>query len=98
MAEHLIVIAYLTARAGKEDGARKMLQALVAPTRLEAGCITYDLHEMHGDATRFVFYEIWRSAAVLEAHSKSAHMMAFREIRAEFLSGPTELTKWRKIE
>jgi len=98
MAEHLIVIAYLTAKSEKEAEARKNIRALVAPTHAEKGCVTYDLHEMHGDSTRFIFYEVWGSAEDLNAHARSAHLEAFRKIAPAFLAGPIELTMWRKIE
>jgi quinol monooxygenase YgiN len=98
MAEQLVVIAYLTAKPGKETEARKHIRALLAPTHAEKGCIVYDLHEMHGEPAKFVFYEVWKSAEHLNAHAKSKHLKAFREISPEFLAGPVELTMWRKID
>jgi len=98
MAEQLVVIAYLTAKPGKEAEARKNIQALLAPTHAEKGCIVYDLHELHGDPAKFVFYEVWKSAEHLNAHAKSKHLKAFRKISADFLDGPVDLSMWRKIE
>jgi quinol monooxygenase YgiN len=98
MPENLIVIAYLTAKPGKESEARKNIRALVAPTLAEKGCIIYDLHEMHGDQTKFVFYEVWQTAADLDAHAKSGHLRAFQKIAPEFLIGPAEITKWKKVD
>jgi quinol monooxygenase YgiN len=98
MAEQLVVIAYLTAKPGKEAEARKNIRALLVPTHAEKGCIVYELHEMHGDPAKFVFYELWSGAEDLNAHAKSKHLTAFREISPEFLAGPVELTMWRKVE
>jgi quinol monooxygenase YgiN len=98
MAEQLVVIAYLTAKPGKEAQARKNIQALLAPTHAEKGCIMYDLHEMHGEPGKFVFYEVWKSAEHLSKHAASAHLKAFRKISPEFLAEPIELTLWKKIE
>jgi quinol monooxygenase YgiN len=98
MAENLIVIAYLTAKPGKEKEARKHIRALVAPTHAEKGCINYDLHEMHGDPAKFMFHETWVSPAHLVAHAKSAHMKAFRKILPEFLVGMPDITLWTKIK
>ena len=98
MDDNLIVVAYLTAKPGKEAEAQKNIRALLAPTRAEKGCIVYDLHEMHGDPARFVFYEVWKSAEDLDAHAKSGHLTAFRKIAPDFLAGPVELTMWRKVE
>jgi quinol monooxygenase YgiN len=98
MAEQLVVIAYLTAKPGKEKEARKNIQALLAPTQAEKGCIVYDLHEMHGEPGKFVFYEVWKSAEHLNAHAKSKHLKKFRENSSDFLVGTVDLTMWRKIE
>jgi quinol monooxygenase YgiN len=98
MPENLIVIAYLTAKPGKESEARNNIRALIAPTHAEKGCIIYDLHEMHGEPTRFVFYEVWQSAEDLDAHANSAHLKAFQKIAPEFLIGPAEITKWKKVD
>ena len=97
MAEQLVVIAYLTAKPGKEADARTNIRALLAPTHAEKGCIVYDLHEMHGDSAKFVFYEVWKSAEDLNAHAQSRHLKAFRKIAPNFLAEPIELTMWRKI-
>jgi quinol monooxygenase YgiN len=98
MAENLILIAYLTAKPGKEAEARKNIRALVAPTHAEEGCIVYDLHEMHSDPAKFMFYEVWESEEDLDAHAKSEHLTAFRRIAPDFLAGPVELTTWKKID
>jgi quinol monooxygenase YgiN len=98
MAEKLIVTAYVTAKPGKEAEARKNMRALLAPTHAEKGCIVYDLHEMHGDPAKFMFYEIWKSAEHLNAHAKSKHLVAFRKVAPDFLAEPIELTMWRKVE
>lgn len=39
------VVAVITAKPGSEDAVRAALEALVAPTRAEAGCLSYDLSE-----------------------------------------------------
>ncbi len=98
MAENLILIAHLTAKPGKEAEARKNIRALLAPTRAEKGCVVYDLHEMHSEPAKFMFYEIWKSPEHLNAHAKSGHLTAFRKIAPDFLAEPIELTMWRKVE
>lgn len=98
MAENLIVIAYLTAKPGKEAEARKNIRALIAPTHAENGCILYDLHEMHGDPAKFMFYEVWKSAEHLNAHAKSKHLKAFQSLAPTFLVGTPDLTMWKKVE
>ena len=97
MHESLTVIAHIRARPGQESRVRQVLQGLVSPTRAEAGCINYDLHQSQTDPALFVFYENWASEAHLDAHSKSAHIQSFRKVALEILAGPVEITKWQVV-
>jgi quinol monooxygenase YgiN len=74
-----------------------VLEGLLLPTRGEAGCINYDLHQSHIDPALFVFYENWKSEADLEAHARSAHIQSFRKLANEILVAPVEITKWKPI-
>lgn len=94
MSGMLTVIAHARARPGKEAQARELLLALVTPTRLEDGCLDYDLHQSVDDPSLFVFYENWTTAAALEAHSRSAHITHFRKICDESLVEPPVISKW----
>jgi quinol monooxygenase YgiN len=95
--ESLTVIAHIRAKPGHESRVRQVLQGLVFPTRAEAGCINYDLHQSQTDPALFVFYENWTSEAHLDAHSKSPHIQSFRKVAGEILAGPVEITKWRVV-
>jgi quinol monooxygenase YgiN len=95
--ESLTVIAHIRAKPGQESCVRQVLQGLVSPTRAEAGCINYDLHQSQTDPALFVFYENWTSEAHLDAHSKSAHIQSFRKVAGEILAGPVEITKWQVV-
>ena len=43
--EKVTVVATIKAKPGMEKTVRAAVEALVAPTRAEAGCINYDLHQ-----------------------------------------------------
>lgn len=75
----LTVVAKLTAQPGKEAELLPMLQALVAPTRAEAGCINYELHRSHEQPGTFLFTESWATKELWEAHMKSSHLVEFGE-------------------
>lgn len=74
----LYVVAQITAAEGKEALLRHELEKLIAPTRLEEGCLQYDLHVDDENPGFFVFYENWTSDGALSTHSQSAHIAAFR--------------------
>jgi quinol monooxygenase YgiN len=95
--ESLTVIAHVRAKPGQESRVRQVLQELLPPTRAEAGCINYDLHQSQTDPALFVFYENWTSEAHLEAHSKSPHIQSLRKVAGEILAGPIEITKWQVV-
>ena len=90
----LTVIAYLTAKAGREDQVREALLDLVAHTRNEKGCVNYDLHQSQENPSDFVIYENWHDATDLDAHAKSAHVQAFDMIAGHLLERPAEIRKW----
>lgn len=70
----LTVIATITARPGSESLVEAALQALIEPTRREAGCIDYLLHRDQAEPRTFVFVERWSDAAALDAHLASSHL------------------------
>lgn len=97
MDEVLTVIVHVRSKPGQESRVRQILESLLAPTRAEAGCINYDLHQSHTHPALFVFYENWKSEAHLEAHARSKHIQSFRKLADEILAEPVEITKWKAI-
>ena len=82
----LSVVAEMVAKPGKEEELKRHMIALVAPTLKEEGCVQYDLHQSTSEPGRFVFYENWTSREMLDRHSKSEHIAAFRSVRDEILA------------
>lgn len=68
------IIGTVTARPETSDELHALLQAQVAPTRAEAGCINYDFHVDAADPCVFVFYENWTDRAALDAHLAMPHL------------------------
>ncbi len=85
------VVARFKAKAGLEEKVKEGLLGMVKPTRAEAGCINYDLHQAFDDKTVFVFYENWKSKEDLDEHLKTAHFQAFLVRANELLAEPTEI-------
>ncbi|MGH9689900.1 MAG: putative quinol monooxygenase [Candidatus Acidiferrales bacterium] len=97
MDEILTIVAHARAKPGQESRALELLQGLIAPTRKEAGCIDYDLHQSIDDPSLFVFYENWATVKDFEAHGRSAHIQKFRQVLGEVLAeGPT-ISKWKIV-
>jgi len=97
MSELFTVVARLRAKSGQEARLRGELQSLVGPTRAEAGCVTYDLHESTGEPGCFLFYEVWKKPSDLEAHFQTPHMLVIAKVLPDLLAEPMDLTKWTKL-
>ncbi len=76
----LNIVARMKAKSGCEEKLYQALDAMVAPTRSEPGCVNYDLHRLASDPTVFVLYEGWQSEEDLSAHMQLPH---FKSMEAE---------------
>ncbi len=76
MSKPLVVVAMTQTKPESVEHVKANLMKLVEPTRAEAGCIQYDLHQDHEDPSLFVFFEQWESLEYLEKHLASAHIAA----------------------
>ena len=93
----LTVIATFQAHPGKEAELRAALIGLLAPTRKEAGCLNYDVHQSVDDPAKFLFHENWTSQAHLDAHLQSAHVQALLPRVDELCTGFPQITLWERM-
>ncbi len=91
------VVAQIRAKSGMEEKVKQELLSLVGPTRTEAGCINYDLHQSVEDKSLFMFYENWVSKKHLDEHLAMPYMKSHLEKAKGMLAGPPEITLWEKI-
>lgn len=93
----LRVVALFTALPDKIDEAKQVMTGLVAPTRQEAGCITYDLLQSTTNPAHFSFVEEWQSEADLEAHLKTPHVTAALEKIPELTTGAPDIRRYHQV-
>jgi quinol monooxygenase YgiN len=67
------VVAKLVVREDAVETVKAELLKLIEPTRQEAGCLEYRLHQDNDDPKVFIFYENWQGMASLEQHIASTH-------------------------
>jgi len=91
------VVATFQAQPGKEAELRAALLGLLAPTRKEAGCMNYDLHQSPEEPAKFLFYENWTSKAALDAHLQNAHVKTLLPRVDELCTAFPEIKVWEKI-
>ncbi len=88
MSQKIDVVAHIEALPGEEAMVREVLESYIAPTRLEDGCLRYDLFVDQSNSGQFTFIEEWASIEALQKHSQSAHLAAGRPRVAGKLAGP----------
>ena len=93
----ITVLAILRARADKAEQVKEVLESLIGPTRQEAGCITYDLHQGYEDKGRFMFYEHWSSHDAWDKHMETEHLKSFHAQAGELLDEEPVVTVWEMV-
>lgn len=94
----LTVVAQLKAKPGNEAQVREILLSAVAPSRKDAGCLNYDLHQGQDDPSVFVFHENWTSKAHLEQHLAKPELKAILGKIAPLLLEPPQILLLDKIQ
>lgn len=74
---NLTIVANITANPGKTGLVKAELEKLIAITRAEDGCITYDLHQDNENPAHFMFYETWESRELWQTHMQAPHLAAY---------------------
>ena len=85
--ETVRVVARITAQPDKIAELKSLLIGLIAPTRGERGCVSYQLCQSKDDPAEFVFIEEWASAQAIDSHMRTPH------VQAAFAKAPSLLAK-----
>jgi quinol monooxygenase YgiN len=75
---NLTIVAHIIARPEQVELVKSELLGLIAPTRAEAGCVQYDLHQDDEHPTHFMFFENWTTRDLWRAHMESPHLKAMQ--------------------
>ena len=70
----LRVIVRIKAKPDKVDEARTVLIGVVDPSRIEPGCISYNLLQNRDDPSDFAFASEWKDEYALRVHTASDHI------------------------
>ncbi|HEY7601548.1 MAG TPA: putative quinol monooxygenase [Methylomirabilota bacterium] len=84
----------------KPEQRRRFLEAIevdaLGSERDEPGCHRFNVLQDEQDENVYYFYEVYASAAALEAHRATPHYAVWRAV-ADVLDGPTEAIRCRPI-
>ncbi|MBO7913259.1 putative quinol monooxygenase [Vibrio splendidus] len=73
----LTIIATIVSKEDKTELVKAEMIKLIDKTRVEDGCINYDLHQDNSNPAHFVFHENWESETHLEKHLASQHIAEY---------------------
>ncbi len=93
-----VIVAAMRAKEGHVEDLKNALLGLVSPTRAEAGCVQYDLHQDQKDPAEFLFYEVWQNREVWLEHMATPHLKTFRAKADGLLDGSLRLWEMSQIE
>jgi len=83
----LAVLAYLTAKSGKEA---EFLEKMTAQAKRclanEAGCLQFDVAQDPKAPARFVMLEVYQDDAAFKAHQDSEHFKDFRPVVGDLVA------------
>lgn len=92
----LCLLAHFKARPEKAADLRALLLGLIPPTRMEPGCLRYELWDNEDDPTELTFVEEWESAEALDRHLETPHLQAALGRFPELLAEELVLRRYRK--
>ncbi|MGE6697309.1 putative quinol monooxygenase [Hyphomonas sp. NPDC076900] len=67
------VVAVLTAKPGKTEALRRLLEGMTAPSRAETGNLRYDLWQDQAAPDSFVLDELYKDEPAVAAHRDTLH-------------------------
>ncbi len=91
------VVARMIAKPETIAELQSVLTGLVEPTRVEEGCVSYELLQNVADSTDFTFVEQWSTDAALDAHLASPHLQAALERLGDLLAGEPDIQRYRLV-
>lgn len=84
----------------RDDRVHDFTEAILAnarSTRREPGNVRFDVLQQETDPTRFLLYEVYRSADDFAAHQKTGHYFTFRDTVAEWMAEPRVGVRHRSV-
>ncbi len=81
-----MVTAKIKAKNGEKDKIIEKAQDLIESTRLESGCISYNLFASTEDNNTLMMLEKWENQNVLNSHMQTEHFKEFGKSIEELLA------------
>ncbi|QQE13414.1 antibiotic biosynthesis monooxygenase [Planctomycetota bacterium] len=76
----LTIVAKVVVKEEYREELEPELVRLLDPSRKDAGCLLYDMHQSNEDANTFLFYETWQNKGLWESHMETEHLKRWRKV------------------
>lgn len=83
----IIVKGSIPVKADHRDEALQLLQLLAERSRVEHGCLAYEIYINADSPETFVIWQQWRGLDALESHFASTHVDEFLEAIPDLIDG-----------
>lgn len=91
------VIARKIIQEGTMEKALKLYDELVTLSRLEKGCISYELYQDKSNPLLLAVFEEWENQDALDKHTKSEHFTRIVPLLNEFTAERLDFTMYDKL-
>jgi quinol monooxygenase YgiN len=86
-----VIAGKFKAKAERINDILELSRSMFAPSRAEAGCITYNFYEDRGAENSFLFFEEWKSQEAIDEHFQTPHFKRFMENFPDMIEGNPEI-------
>lgn len=91
------VIARKVIQEGTMEKVLKLYDELVTLSRLEEGCISYELYQDKSNPLLLAVFEEWENQESLDKHTKSEHFTRIVPLFNEFTAERLDFTMYDKL-
>jgi quinol monooxygenase YgiN len=91
------VFVRLHAREGEENSVKQALRDVLAPSREEAGCLSFHIFRSARDPRLFFIHSRWADEAAFQAHALLPHTLQFLQRVDALLDQPREVARTEMI-
>ncbi len=97
MSENLYLTAKLKVKSDKVEELKQAALAILADSRAEEGCVSYNVHQSIEDETVFIWRECWKSKVDLDVHFQKDYVVNFFSKVDVFAAEPPQITLTKLI-
>ncbi len=91
------VFVRLHAREGEEKNVEEAMRDVAAPTREEAGCLSFQTFRSMRDPRLFFIHSRWVDADAFQKHAELPHTVQFQERVDALLDQPRDVTRTEMV-